>query len=306
MGEVGARDQEDAIAGGAELGQQTAEPCARVGVGPQSRADGEWHDPHPGTGSQQQRQLDLEGVLDEMGIVVGRERRAQAGDPQRQVAVHRHFPERRPPRPAGPDPDAGGRGLMIRAGEHDRGGGDLAGELPRQGRDGARVDQPCVRNQPADAPDSRPGRQAARRTRHRQAARRTRHRREACRRACPGAPARRGRRCPPPRSGVGVAAAPRAANVAAHRSGAAPGVAPRRSRPRLPLAPFGQPDARQRVAAARAPAIDQCRSHSHEPVPPDQRLAAFGAAECPRRRRRGCPSRRGAAPRPSQPRPPAG
>ena len=32
VGEVGAGDQQDAIAGGAELGQKTAEPHARVGV----------------------------------------------------------------------------------------------------------------------------------------------------------------------------------------------------------------------------------------------------------------------------------
>ena len=150
MGEVGTRDEEDAIAGATKLGEETAESRAGVGVSAEARADGERHDHRPGAGARQQRQLDLQGVLLEVGVVVGREGRAKVDDVLRQIAVHGNLTERSPPRPAGPDAHTGGRRLMVRAGEHDRRGRHLADELPGKRRDGSGVDQARVWNETAE------------------------------------------------------------------------------------------------------------------------------------------------------------
>jgi len=156
-----------------------------------------------------------------------------------------------------------GRGLMIRAGEHDRGGGDLAGERPRQGRDGAGVNQPRVRNQPTH--DGL----------HAHAcwlARRPRHRREACRQAGP-APGSAGRRCPRPPWGGGASLT----------------VAP-------PACPTGSPTpAREWPQRAHRPStalLALPRTRAAESAFSPHSAQQVSSSPGPR----GCPSRRGAAP----------
>ena len=115
----------------------------------QARADGERHDQRPGAGPHQQRQLDLDGVLRQVGVVVGLEGRAKAGDAPAELAVHADVSERRPPRAGRPDPDARGPGLMVGAGQDYRRRRELAREPPAQGRHGTREDQARMRHERA-------------------------------------------------------------------------------------------------------------------------------------------------------------
>ena len=92
-------------------------------------------------------QLDLERVLRQMRIGVGREEGAQGRDPGRQVVVYRDLAEGSSPGTAGPDADASSRGLMISAGQHDGRRPHLPCQCPAQRCHGARVDQTGMRHQ---------------------------------------------------------------------------------------------------------------------------------------------------------------